>query len=106
MVGLMEALDGPVYGLVTDPGPFVAAPPGSLLTADNVCVRRQGVIEPRGSFIYSFNATESTAKPLAIWDWDSHTYVVYDDYSLWRDGSIVSGSYSTFTGGETWSEIT
>lgn len=37
----------PVAGLVTDPGPFTAAPEGSLVVADNVVVLRPGVIEPR-----------------------------------------------------------
>lgn len=102
----MDSLDGPVYGLVTDPGPFVSAPPGSLATADNVCVRRPGVVEPRGSFLYTFNATESTATPLAVWEWEGANYVVYDDNSLWKNASGLGGFFVTFTGGQTWSEIT
>lgn len=37
----------PVAGLVTDPGPFTAAPEGSLVEAQNVVVLRPGVVEPR-----------------------------------------------------------
>jgi len=36
-----------VTGLMTDPGPFTAAPNGGLLEAQNVVILRPGVVEPR-----------------------------------------------------------
>lgn len=41
----------PVAGLITDPGPFSGAPPGSLIQAQNVAFRRLGTIEPRAKFV-------------------------------------------------------
>jgi hypothetical protein len=45
--GEAQAISLPVFGLVSDPGPFTAAPEGALIEAQNVVVLRPGVIEPR-----------------------------------------------------------
>ena len=52
-----QSLTLPVAGLVTDPGPFTAAPEGSLVEAQNVVVLRPGVIEPRPGTMSAIDAT-------------------------------------------------
>lgn len=44
---MTQALSLPAAGLMTDPGPFTAAPDGGMLEAQNVVVLRPGVMEPR-----------------------------------------------------------
>jgi hypothetical protein len=48
---MAENVSLPVAGWFSDPGPFTAAPDGALAVADNVMVRRPGVVEPRGGII-------------------------------------------------------
>lgn len=47
----------PVLGLVTDPGPFTAAPPGSMAEAQNVVTLRPGTLEPRPGAQFVLDAT-------------------------------------------------
>jgi hypothetical protein len=42
-----QTLTLPAAGLMTDPGPFTAAPDGGMLEAQNVVILRPGVMEPR-----------------------------------------------------------
>lgn len=48
---MSQSITLPALGLMTDPGPFTAAPAGGMVEAQNVVVLRPGVMEPRpGSF--------------------------------------------------------
>lgn len=46
----MQKLTVKAAGLYTYPNPLSQVPPGSLLTADNVVIDREGIIEPRRGF--------------------------------------------------------
>jgi len=65
-------------GLVTDPSELSSAPPGAMAEAQNVVIRRDGVIEPRPGFKlnYSASANQSTRKivPLST----ESLFYVYD----------------------------
>ena len=95
-----------VSGLQTDPGPFSAAPGGALIEAENVSFRRPGVIEPRGPFVYTLDATDTTQSPISIFEWQGDVYSILDDNTIRKNASSTIGSGPTsFTKGQTWSAI-
>jgi hypothetical protein len=72
-----QALSLPALGLVTDPGPFTAAPDGGMVDAQNVVVLRPGVMEPRPGTTRLDDTAVNTAIHLYIdndgdkWVWDT-----------------------------------
>jgi hypothetical protein len=59
---MAQGLTLPVAGLMTDPGPFTAAPEGGLVEAQNVVILRPGVVEPRtGQILIKDSTLKSNA---------------------------------------------
>ncbi len=96
-----QSLTLPVAGLVTDPGPFSAAPPGSLSLATNIAFRRPGVAEPRAKMVYTFDTElgDGSGTPCngVVRHFDGSTNAVYSFYSVPFFGASVVRRDATTT---------
>lgn len=74
---MAQSLTLPVAGLMTDPGPFTAAPDGGMVEAQNVVVVRPGVLEPRPGLTNTRDSSINT--PIHIYADDDGDTWVWDD---------------------------
>ena len=84
---MSQALTLPVAGLMTDPGPFTAAPDGGLIEAQNVVVLRPGVIEPRPGLQFIADASMKALggdAPACSVDSDGPAFTWNDASGTWQ----------------------
>lgn len=103
---MTQSLTLPAAGLMTDPGPFTAAPDGGLLEAQNVVVMRPGVIEPRPGAYWILDALAKAGGFAAQQVYGSPNdlgYVWLTDGATWlmrRNGSTTITGPTAFTRGK------
>lgn len=74
-------------GLWTDPNPYSAVPDGALRTANNVVLRREGLIEPRPGFDrFAFNSPPASYDVLRLipFDVSGDTLMIGENAGAWR----------------------
>lgn len=86
---MTQALSLPVAGLMTNPGPFTAAPDGGMTEAQNVVVVRPGVLEPRPGTTRFEDTTIGTGDAIYVDD-DGDTWVVGASSGLVRKNGTTT----------------
>lgn len=100
LTDMSQSLELRPTGLYTDPSPHGGAPPGALRVADNVVLRRDGILQPRPGFEDGKSGgltAATTAKALIPYDGDMLVIGSSgDDATEWMDsGSGVTADGST-----------
>lgn len=84
-------------GLFTDPSPHSDAPPGALLEAQNVVIRRPGVIEPRPGFRDTTNVVDVGYRMVSMHDYNGQFIRHTRDTTTGTAHRLLNGSGSNIT---------
>jgi len=89
-----------VAGLYTDPNPLSAVPNGALRKADNVVIRRAGIVEPRPGFEL-LKDSENIGETYGLWSVFRDELIVADSNgALWwvdADSELTDENGNSFT---------